>query len=249
FIEEFWKKRDPNPETEENENREEFGERIIYANKWFKEHSKGRGWDTQRGRILLQLGFPDRREFGELDDTVRTGRLANRGRLITSKRIPMEIWVYYKPYFILVFADLDDSGRLELMRIPSQLPTALDRAKFTLDLRNQGSLKQAFRFKVEYQTDHFLITIPVKKVSFEEKDGQMIVDFAVTIYVYRNNEKVDEINTPKTVSMDRDKLLEMKNIELSIPYSLSEKGKYHFDVVIEEKSSESKFRDFASYKF
>ncbi|UCH95670.1 MAG: GWxTD domain-containing protein, partial [Candidatus Aminicenantes bacterium] len=71
FIEEFWKKRDPNPETEENESREEFEERITYANKWFKEHSKDRGWDTQRGRILLQLGFPDRREFGELDDTVR----------------------------------------------------------------------------------------------------------------------------------------------------------------------------------
>ena len=79
FIKEFWKKRDPTPATEENENREEFEKRIAYANKWFNEGSKGRGWDTERGRILLQLGFPDRREFGQVDDIVRSGAARNIG--------------------------------------------------------------------------------------------------------------------------------------------------------------------------
>src|SRR5262245_28107585 len=32
FIEEFWRRRDPDPDTEENEFKEEYYERIAYAN-------------------------------------------------------------------------------------------------------------------------------------------------------------------------------------------------------------------------
>lgn len=35
FIENFWRRRDPNPDTEENEYREEYYERIAYANENF----------------------------------------------------------------------------------------------------------------------------------------------------------------------------------------------------------------------
>ena len=248
FIEEFWNKRDPSPETEENENREEFEERIRYANKWFKEYSKGRGWDTQRGRILLQLGFPDRREFGEAEDTVRVGRPRDHGTLISSKPIPMEIWSYHDDGLVLVFADKNESGRLLLERVPSSLPYALDKAKFSLDLRDQHNLKHAFKFDMEYKIDHFEVTVPVKKVSFEEKDGQMLIDFGITVYVYRDNKKVDEIKMPKTLSMDKAKLLTTKIIEFTVPYSVREKGKYYFDMVIEEKSTGSKFRDFTDHK-
>ena len=248
FIEEFWNKRDPSPETEENENREEFAERIRCANKWFKEYSKGRGWDTQRGRILLQLGFPDRREFGEAEDIVRGGRPRNQGLLITSKPIPMEIWSYYEYGLVLVFADKNESGRLSLEWVPSSFPYALDKARFSLDLRDRQNLKHAFKFDVKYKTDHFEVTVPVKKVSFEEKDGRMLIDFGITVYVYRDNKKIDEIKIPKTLSLDKEKLLTMKKIEFNVPYSVREKGKYYFDMVIEEKSSGSKFRDFTDYK-
>jgi GWxTD domain-containing protein len=248
FIEEFWNKRDPTPGTEENENREEFEERIRYANKWFKEYSKGRGWDTQRGRILLQLGIPDRREFGEAEDIVRTGRLRDRGTLITSKPIPMEIWSYFNYGLVLVFSDKNDTGRLLLEYVPPTLPFALDRAKFSLDLRDQRNLKHAFKFDVEYKNDHFQVEIPVKKVSFEEKDGHMLIDLGISIFVYRDNKKVDEIKMPKTLSLDKEKLLTMKNIEFQIPYHVKEKGKYYFDVVIEEKSSGARFRDFTDCK-
>jgi GWxTD domain-containing protein len=35
FIEEFWRRRDPDPDTEENEFKEEYYERIAYANEHF----------------------------------------------------------------------------------------------------------------------------------------------------------------------------------------------------------------------
>jgi len=238
FITEFWEKRDPTPDTEENENLEEFMERIEYANKWFNEGSKGRGWDTQRGRILLQLGFPEERRWGERDVTDRFGAL------VTTKRVPMEMWTYINYQLVLLFLDWDDSGKFLLAEVPANFPYALDKARFSLDLRDQRNLKRAFRFDVSFSENQFLITIPTNKLSFEENNNTMNADFDITVYVYRDNRKTDEFNVQKTFSMDKEKLLEMKTIQFNIPYTVREKGKYDFDMVIEEKSTGTRYRDF-----
>ncbi|MGI8641882.1 MAG: GWxTD domain-containing protein [Pyrinomonadaceae bacterium] len=57
FIENFWRRRDPNPDTEENEYREEYYERIAYANEHYA--SGIPGWKTDRGRIYIAYGKPD----------------------------------------------------------------------------------------------------------------------------------------------------------------------------------------------
>src|SRR5215470_12927402 len=49
FIEQFWLRRDPTPDTEENEYREEHYRRIAYANETFT--SGVPGWKTDRGMI------------------------------------------------------------------------------------------------------------------------------------------------------------------------------------------------------
>jgi GWxTD domain-containing protein len=57
FIKIFWGQRDPDPDTEENEYREQYYERIAYANEHF---SSGKpGWKTDRGRIYIKFGKPD----------------------------------------------------------------------------------------------------------------------------------------------------------------------------------------------
>ena len=56
FIERFWARRDPTPETPENEYRADYLERFAYAANRF---SAGKpGWATDRGRIYLILGPP-----------------------------------------------------------------------------------------------------------------------------------------------------------------------------------------------
>ena len=57
FIGTFWHNRDPDPDTEENEFREEYYERIAYANENFS--SGIPGWKTDRGRIYIRWGKPD----------------------------------------------------------------------------------------------------------------------------------------------------------------------------------------------
>lgn len=59
FIEAFWKHRDPNPNTPENEFKKEHYRRINYANQWLGRESPGPGWRTAMGRIYIILGEPN----------------------------------------------------------------------------------------------------------------------------------------------------------------------------------------------
>ena len=57
FIEQFWLRRNPNPDSPENEFREEHYRRIAYANEHFAAGKPG--WKTDRGRIYIAWGAPD----------------------------------------------------------------------------------------------------------------------------------------------------------------------------------------------
>ena len=57
FIEQFWLRRDPSPDTIDNEFRDEYYKRIVLANEKFT--SGIPGWKTDRGRILIMHGEPD----------------------------------------------------------------------------------------------------------------------------------------------------------------------------------------------
>ncbi|MBK6750094.1 MAG: GWxTD domain-containing protein [Pyrinomonadaceae bacterium] len=89
FIENFWRRRDPNPDTEENEYREEYYERIAYANEHFA--SGIPGWRTDRGRVYIAWGKPDSVEShpsgGAYDRPVYEG-----GGSTTT--YPFEVWFY-----------------------------------------------------------------------------------------------------------------------------------------------------------
>ncbi len=57
FIEGFWQRRDPTPDTVENEFKEEHYARIAYANEHFAAGIPG--WKTDRGRMYIMYGKPD----------------------------------------------------------------------------------------------------------------------------------------------------------------------------------------------
>ena len=57
FIEAFWQRRDPTPDTEENEYKEEHYRRIAYANEHFAAGIPG--WKSDRGRMYIMYGPAD----------------------------------------------------------------------------------------------------------------------------------------------------------------------------------------------
>lgn len=89
FIENFWRRRDPNPDTEENEYREEYYERIAYANEHFS--SGIPGWKTDRGRIYIAHGKPDSIESHPSGGAYDRPSYEGGGSTTT---YPFEIWFY-----------------------------------------------------------------------------------------------------------------------------------------------------------
>ena len=57
FIEQFWLRRNPNPDSPDNEFREQHYARIAYANEHFAAGKPG--WRTDRGHIWISYGKPD----------------------------------------------------------------------------------------------------------------------------------------------------------------------------------------------
>src|SRR6266436_5607130 len=120
FIEEFWRRRDPDPDTDENEFREEYYERIAYANEHYA--SGIPGWKTDRGRIYITWGKPD-----EVESHPSGGgyeREANEGGGSTST-YPFEKWFYrYLPGVgsgvEIEFVDPTGSGEYRIARNPDE---------------------------------------------------------------------------------------------------------------------------------
>lgn len=68
FIEEFWERRDPDSDTERNEYRVEYEDRLEKAGMLFR--GEGRpGWLTDRGRIYILFGPPSERLTYPMDAT------------------------------------------------------------------------------------------------------------------------------------------------------------------------------------
>jgi GWxTD domain-containing protein len=89
FIEAFWQRRDPTPDTEENEYKEEHYARIAYANEHFAAGVPG--WKTDRGRIYIVFGKADEVESHPSGGTYERPMEEGGGETST---YPFEQWRY-----------------------------------------------------------------------------------------------------------------------------------------------------------
>ena len=148
FIEQFWLRRNPNPDSPDNEFREEHYRRIQYANDHFAAGKPG--WKTDRGHIYIAYGKPD-----SIDAHPSGGayeRPMSEGGGSTST-YPFEVWHYRYLEGVgenidLEFVDscqcgdyhftIDRSEKDALLMVPN--------AGLTLAEQN-GQAKKADRFK------------------------------------------------------------------------------------------------------
>jgi len=120
FIEEFWRRRDPDPDTDENEYREEYYERIAYANEHFA--SGIPGWKTDRGRIYIMWGKPDETESHPSGGAYNRESYEGGGSTST---YPFERWFYRYLAGVgsgieIEFVDPTGSGEYRIARNPDE---------------------------------------------------------------------------------------------------------------------------------
>lgn len=107
FVEAFWRKRDTNPSTPENEYRDEHYERFEYATKFLGRDTFLKGWQTDRGRYHILIGKPNNVQNMEGRDGI----------------YPAELWFYNEPnlkryglppFFFLLFFRRNGAGEFKL---------------------------------------------------------------------------------------------------------------------------------------
>ena len=100
FLTKFWKRHNPFPDRPAHFFKQDYFQRVAYANINFSTRQK-KGWETDRGRVLLTYGVPDEvdRHYMDID------------------KKPYEIWYIHglEGGVMFVFADLNGFGDFELL--------------------------------------------------------------------------------------------------------------------------------------
>lgn len=120
FVEQFWLRRDPTPDTEENEYKEEHYRRIAYSNEHYA--SGIPGWKTDRGRIYIMYGPPDEVESHPSGGSYERPIEEGGGETST---YPFEQWRYryldgIGSNIIIEFVDPTMSGEYRMTNDPSE---------------------------------------------------------------------------------------------------------------------------------
>ena len=199
FIEEFWSRRDPDPETPENEVKSEYFARISKANELFRGEAV-MGWLTDRGRIHILYGPPTER------------RLQPQGE---TSRYCQEAW-YYGNYPLL-FSDPNCSGtyRLETFDLTPMQDLSLNR---TAEPGAAGSWRGMFSRGAEPFLDFTAeaqitvrrdnrweglvrIDIPFRRIWFKSESSRFRTTFDVSVEIRDANKGVV---WEKTISSEAD---------------------------------------------
>jgi len=149
FIEQFWLRRDPTPDTMENEYKEEHYRRIAYANERFA--SGIPGWKTDRGRIYITFGPPDEIESRPSGGTYERPWEEGGG---TTAVYPFEKWRYrylegvgMQTDIVIEFVDKSMTGEYRMTMDPSEKDALLMVPGAGLTLMEQmGLADKADRF-------------------------------------------------------------------------------------------------------
>jgi GWxTD domain-containing protein len=190
FIETFWKKRDPNPQTAENEFKLEYYRRIALANKFFGVGGIP-GWRTDRGRLFILLGPPKEIERD----------LSPSGSILTISQGPKETWQYWGlpnpnlPYNLeFTFVDKFGTGNYMLqqtLRTDEGRNEAFDPSDLTFQFDYLETLSEAMKNPFENleklkgvittQVNYNLIPFQYGTFSFKGTEKKTLVPLLVVI--------------------------------------------------------------------
>jgi len=160
FIEEFWKRRDPDPTSDVNKFKVDYMGRIARANELF--HGEGKpGWLTDRGRIYILFGPP-------LD------RIVNPPGMSGSTNHCGEIWYYGQ--FPVVFSDNNCNGNYQLVTYDLTALREVNLAYMTDLNKAQDNAQRTTAYTIEKSLFEFTWDVQKKVVEQDRVEGLVVVE-------------------------------------------------------------------------
>ncbi len=236
FIENFWKKRDPDPATEENEFKDEYFKRIEEANHLFKGDASP-GWLTDRGRIYILLGPPDMRRF-------RPGEINSGGAMKSGYQLPHEIWYY--GFYPIIFIDQLENGSFVLSPLGSEHLATILRTSMHLKptITKGGKIPLDFNAHVSFGEKgqvNLQVKVPYKNILFQEdpkSKGRFTSVLTLhTIVFGSHDKKVQEISNDYPLSLTEEELKTRDDFVMDAPLTLAA-GEYEIQITLESKADD-----------
>ncbi|UCC40455.1 MAG: GWxTD domain-containing protein [Candidatus Aminicenantes bacterium] len=262
FKEEFWERRDPNPETEENEFKMEYFSRIEQSDELFL--GEGRpGWLTDRGRIYILFGSPQYRETHRIESSDPSSFLYRRCG---------EIWHYGG--FPVVFVDSTCTGsnyRLvtynltglrsinlmymhELNRAQDEAQKTFEKEKgfFDFNLRIEKTIVEVDRIE-----GIIVLEIPYAVIWYKAEEDWLktTIDVLIELKDFEGR-LIWEYNMPFEIGMKEEELKERqnKNHRIEIPLILEKglgrlrQGKSLFHIFLKNRTGGEELKKVMEFK-
>lgn len=248
FIAEFWKRRDPNPTTVENEFKVEYFKRIESANQLFGGEGKA-GWLTDRGRIYILFGPPASRVA-----TPMSGDSSGRCE---------EVWNYGR--FPVIFVDTNCNGSyiLETMNLQNlhditdaqaiaQNPIVAEKGPqidFDFNIRKNTQVESRVECRVE-------IEIPARSIWFSSEAGKLATTFDVAVEVRDKKNAIRwEFKKSYRVATTEEELKKNRDgrFRIEIPFTIDKdvdtfrQGKNKIQIVIKNQTGNEELRKTAEF--
>jgi len=231
FIREFWDKRDPDPDTPENEFQTEFLDRVDYARKHFGEG--GRGWNSDRGRIYIYLGPPDKTE--EFQAVKLQGEERQR---------PVQWWFYYRYNLGFQFIDRYENGKYILDSYEGEFTLALKQAELGYFGRtSEDNLRfQDFEFRYDRTARQGTISLPVKSFRFKAEDGLLKAELDFTLFIYEVGRPAREkVERRGSLARSEEEMARLKRLDFVFPLDIGP-GNHYVDIVVSSSGVLNKTR-------
>lgn len=239
FIEDFWARRNPDPTANFNEFKDEFERRVDYANKHFFEGRKG--MDTDRGRIYIYLGAPDRVENFAMHqaESIVDSPEAIRG--------PMIWWSYYAYELGIAFADYRNNGVYKMSEISGNLMESIDQAKLGATPPSTGGRTLDFTVTYDRARKVLLVAVPVKRVDFSDEHGRLTTRFALDFYVYPRGLPKLKISQTRDFSGTPSEVEALDHLTFELACDLPP-GRVYVDAIVSREGSLVRTRKFVPVK-
>lgn len=248
FIAAFWELRDPDPNTTENEFRDEVEERYEFVNRYLREGNRP-GWDTARGMVYLVLGPPDTMTAGSTPYPSASPYIRDSQSDTTSGVI---VWPYPLLSVNVVFVDRQGFGiyELDMTRTSPRLLALLKAGKTRFIRDDPKSAAEPFLpFKAEIDAARGVVRVVLaaRELRYEiDPDGAYFARVQMAANVYQNDGRIATRQEEQRVALgvpgqEREKL----ELEWAIPLA---PGRNQVDLLVSDQVSGRSNRLFLTVK-
>jgi GWxTD domain-containing protein len=224
FKEEFWRRRDPYPDTEENEFKETYFQRIEEANQLFRGGFPG--WLQDRGRIYILFGPPTQRSVYRMQ----------------ASSTPREIWYYGN--FPVIFVDETGTGDFRLVTLDVVHQLKMNQAEMAFQEKARPR-DEFFDFDVQTrktEEDEIIVTIEIdyRYIWFEGDKGRLETTIELSVEVMDTEGKVVfEDKSEYPVMILEEDIGKQRSLTIEFPLTL-QSGEYRVNLEVVNRAGGEK---------